>query len=295
MNYIIYKITCKVNEKVYIGFTSKSAKTRFNQHMRDATRNDDLRKFYCAIRKYGTSNFTYEVLEKSDDFEYAYNTLEQKYIDLYDSIKNGYNTAQGGIGVPGKRKTIPVDLYDKNGNLLHSFKSLAQAAEFIGIMPSQMSSILGNYRKGRASQYKGIWIAEAGKPPIYKKPNTLPGCEAARKVNTGKKRPDHSEFLKQHMRDNPVAYYVIPEGKFLLQDAIKYYGRDMLIEWCRKAPNKVVTKMMIIKSKQLSLDTHSHWIGKTRAEIGFGYEDLRSDSVPIDEGVYSTANMVPTS
>ena len=37
---IIYKITNKFNNKVYIGQTVRDLKTRFDEHMRDQTSND---------------------------------------------------------------------------------------------------------------------------------------------------------------------------------------------------------------------------------------------------------------
>lgn len=46
----IYKITCKVNNKVYIGQTTETVSKRFSRHM-GYQKNDHDTKFYRAVRK----------------------------------------------------------------------------------------------------------------------------------------------------------------------------------------------------------------------------------------------------
>lgn len=48
----IYKITCKINNKVYIGQTIETLTQRFNRHMGYQKEEHDT-KFYRAVRKYG--------------------------------------------------------------------------------------------------------------------------------------------------------------------------------------------------------------------------------------------------
>lgn len=86
----IYKITCLVNQKVYIGQTSETIEKRFARHMGYQKDESDT-KFYRAIRKYGKENFRIEAI----DFAETQEELDQKeiyYIHLYDSVKNGYNS-----------------------------------------------------------------------------------------------------------------------------------------------------------------------------------------------------------
>ena len=59
----VYKITCKVNNKIYIGQTIESLTQRFNRHMGYQKDEHDT-KFYRAIRKYGKDNFYIELLEE---------------------------------------------------------------------------------------------------------------------------------------------------------------------------------------------------------------------------------------
>ena len=92
----VYKITNTVNDKVYIGITSKSLKERFSWHMRDC-RKGTRKKLYSAIRKYGEDKFSIELVEKAKADTIV--EREEHYIDAYDSYKNGYNASpkSGGI------------------------------------------------------------------------------------------------------------------------------------------------------------------------------------------------------
>lgn len=50
----IYKITNKINGKVYIGKTTKTVQERWKEHLRESrTERSENRPLYRAIRKYG--------------------------------------------------------------------------------------------------------------------------------------------------------------------------------------------------------------------------------------------------
>lgn len=94
--YLIYIIKNKINNKVYIGQTCQSAKERFAQHMKPSVcKKRGSYKIYNAIEKYGKENFYYEVLEDNINSE-DIDEKEIKYISVYDSYNNGYNSTQGG-------------------------------------------------------------------------------------------------------------------------------------------------------------------------------------------------------
>ena len=86
----IYKITNKVNGKVYIGQSIRSIEQRFQRHINDAVNNILDTHFARAIRKYGKENFYIELVETCDN-QTELNLREQYWIRKYDSINNGYN------------------------------------------------------------------------------------------------------------------------------------------------------------------------------------------------------------
>ncbi len=96
--YVVYRLFCKTTKKCYIGFT-QNFESRLKMHQRLA-KNGSYYPLYKAIRKYGWSNFEIQILEKSNNREYALKKLEPKFILEYDSFgKNGYNLTSGGEGV----------------------------------------------------------------------------------------------------------------------------------------------------------------------------------------------------
>lgn len=61
----IYKITNKINGKVYIGKTLNSIQKRWREHLIDSKkRRCEKRPLYSAINKYGEENFEIEQIEE---------------------------------------------------------------------------------------------------------------------------------------------------------------------------------------------------------------------------------------
>lgn len=98
MAMMIYKITNTVNNKVYIGQTIRTLESRFARHIDDAIKNPHtLNKFHRAINKYGKDKFKIELIDEANTQD-ELNKKEKYWIKQYDSVKNGYNTAEGGEG-----------------------------------------------------------------------------------------------------------------------------------------------------------------------------------------------------
>ena len=89
---IVYKHTCRENGKCYIGLTVKTMEARWTEHCSDARRNKK-RKFFAALNKYGTENWDHEILFESNNADEIV-SKEIEYIELFDSVKNGYNTSK---------------------------------------------------------------------------------------------------------------------------------------------------------------------------------------------------------
>lgn len=122
MRGFIYKITNKVNGKIYIGQTIQDVKERFYQHC--ATKCDEAvlkMSIHKAILKYGKQNFTIEILEELDSN--LLNEREKYWIQYFDSYNKGYNETIGGQDGNKPFKDLPRDeiiaLY-KQGHSLRS-------------------------------------------------------------------------------------------------------------------------------------------------------------------------------
>lgn len=125
MKGIIYKVTNKINGKIYIGQTIQSLKDRWYRHcakksLSEAEMNMHIKR---AILKYGKENFTIEALEECDSE--LLNEREKFCIDYFDSYHNGYNSTEGGQGgakplqTSGEIQKEVVELY-KSGFLLRA-------------------------------------------------------------------------------------------------------------------------------------------------------------------------------
>lgn len=96
----IYKVTNKVNGKVYIGKTTIEVRQRWNAHVSGAFNPKSKErnfKFHNAIRKYGRDAFIVETIDDVEDEEETA-LREQYWIEFYDSIRTGYNITLGGEG-----------------------------------------------------------------------------------------------------------------------------------------------------------------------------------------------------
>ena len=93
----IYCITNKTNGKKYVGKTSSTKDERWVRHLMDKTKTNYKKlPLYRAIAKYGSDNFTIELLEKVN-IEYI-DEREKYWIEKLDTYKNGYNASLGGEG-----------------------------------------------------------------------------------------------------------------------------------------------------------------------------------------------------
>ncbi len=94
----IYKITNKVNGKIYVGQTTHPVRKRWLGHLSHARTNHEksCTHLHRAIRKYGAKNFTCEVLQEIDNS--FLDEFEKFWIQSYDSAHKGYNITLGGEG-----------------------------------------------------------------------------------------------------------------------------------------------------------------------------------------------------
>jgi len=85
----IYKITNDINDKVYIGMTTRDVTIRWKEHLRRSSQLID-----STIQELGKEHFSIETIEECSDEEV--DDREIYWINFYDSFKNGYNVTLGG-------------------------------------------------------------------------------------------------------------------------------------------------------------------------------------------------------
>ena len=114
---LIYKITNMINNKVYIGQTTKSLEQRLKTHKRDSISKNSY--FYQAVRKYGWDNFSAEIIEDNITDIDTLNEREQYWIKYYNSFLDktkGYNSTSGGKNYTMTREEREKRRYRVLGN-----------------------------------------------------------------------------------------------------------------------------------------------------------------------------------
>ena len=109
MTGIIYSATNLNNGKTYVGKSINSLETRKKNHLK-CLKNPKT-YFYKALRKYGSENFFWEIIEiinceDREKLNRILNKYEIYYIKVMDTINSGYNGTHGGTGLqalPGLR------------------------------------------------------------------------------------------------------------------------------------------------------------------------------------------------
>jgi group I intron endonuclease len=104
---IIYKATNLINDKCYIGQTSRKFKKRMQEHLNPVK--DGEVYFHNALKKYGKENFKWEIIYECDEIMLdMMETFKIMVCHSHYSEGKGYNLTWGGkhsIGMLGKHHT----------------------------------------------------------------------------------------------------------------------------------------------------------------------------------------------
>ena len=92
---IVYKVTNRINEKVYVGITTHSLKRRKWQHL--SIKYSGTAILSKAIVKYGKENFIFEQIDNADS-EIELIAKEKYWIEKLNTVRpNGYNVLSGKL------------------------------------------------------------------------------------------------------------------------------------------------------------------------------------------------------
>lgn len=184
----IYKTTNKVNGKIYIGLSTKDYDPKYL---------GSGKLINSAIKKYGSSNFSKEILEHCNSKKTLVEA-ERKYISLYksDDPSIGYNISPGGDLNPDVQR-MPIWQYDIEGNLINKFLSIELAATEIN------DRNLYRNKEIEKRPIKGFWFSktEKTKEEIQESHRLYSEERKAKFKNAANKRWSNVEY-RNKMTDN---------------------------------------------------------------------------------------------
>ena len=92
--YSVYKVTNKLNGKMYIGFSSKPI-SRWSEHRKPGFKG---RMLTDAIHTDGVENFEFAIIVETDSKDFARNLETELIISHNTKFPNGYNRLVPGLG-----------------------------------------------------------------------------------------------------------------------------------------------------------------------------------------------------
>jgi group I intron endonuclease len=205
----IYLATNKVNNKPYVGFTSKPLERRKERHKAESfskTQPGYKSAFHDAIRKYGWESFEWKVLYQSWDREHCKNVMEGVFINEYEAYgENGYNMTRGGEGTFGYSPKPTAESNAKRSAKLKDVPKTEQHRINIGLA-----------QKGKTKSAQHIENMKGPKPNISKALKNKP------------KSPEHVEKMRINgLKRNPGGKTILtPAGIF---PSVKAAARELKI------------------------------------------------------------------
>lgn len=216
--YHVYKITNKINNKIYIGKTAKNPpQKRFKEHIYTASLGPDhkyakgrFQYLHCAILKYSSDNFIFEALESFETDKEALDS-EIKYIETYNPNLDrniGYNLTKGGDGVAGWKMSEELK---KHHSEIKKIIFLGEGNPFFGKQhTTETKRIIGEKAKER--DYNGERNPFYGKTHSEEVKNNMIGNQYGKL----KLRFSNEELLKIRR--------LYATGEYWMKDIAKMYG-----------------------------------------------------------------------
>lgn len=167
----IYKIINTVNNKRYIGQTTRTLKERWRDHRSEANSNNSHMAIHRAMRKYGIENF--EIVElaeigcaSQESLLKSLNYFEKLFIKEFATLVDhgGYNISEGGSSSSYRGKeVIQYNLY---GEEIGRYPSILEASERTGVNDKHISRCCNGNSVTAGGYY---WCFPGVIPPINAK------------------------------------------------------------------------------------------------------------------------------
>lgn len=206
----IYKITNNINDKIYIGKTTRTLEIRFKEHCNNTSGCKSA--LYNAICKYGKEHFKISKVEECEIDKL--NEREKYWIQYYNSYKNGYNLTPGGDGISlSEEKILQIrKLWEQGYNCIEISNklSLAHSTVYHRICQYDDYDKEENRRRAKKNEYKAINVYDKNKNFIT---SYFSISEGAKQLNISSKDIDrglHRHILIQQK------YYFSYKGDILV-------------------------------------------------------------------------------
>ena len=189
---IIYKIINLVNNKIYIGQTTRS----FNLRIKDHKRMRYDRPLYKAFQKYGFDNFKFEIIDTVSNLD-ELNKKEIYYINEYKSNnkKYGYNLESGGKNSQPNFETLK--------KMSRSHKGIKQSDSWINKRIAKKGSIEAKKYGKKKTKKEKKYLSE-NSPKYWMGKNRSE--ETKRKISQTKLNKGLSDKQKELLCKKVIAY-----------------------------------------------------------------------------------------
>lgn len=151
MKYIVYKTTCLINGKYYIGKHQTENPEVFDGYLGNSVwinRTDKLKNpqfpFHFAVKKYGVNNFKRETLFVFNTAEEAFDKEAEIVTEEFIKRDDNYNVVIGGKG--GQQLPRPVYRFNFQGILIENFENVYIAAESVNRNYTNINDAICNKR-----------------------------------------------------------------------------------------------------------------------------------------------------
>lgn len=218
----IYKITCLLTGKLYIGQTLRTIEKRWKRHIRDSKKGSD-HKFHRAIRKYGEENFLVEELlavsaPTKKELKSQLDSLEIEYISRFNTREKGYNSTDGGEGVVGRVCSEESRERYRQANLGERNPSFGKACS------ESTKEKVRKARLGKTSPMKGKKHSDSAKRKMSE-------------AHSGERNPNFGKVASKETRRKLSEAHV---GKKLSEEQKKKISDSVKRMWNKKSLNNLV-------------------------------------------------------
>ena len=167
----IYKIINTVNNKRYIGQTTRTLKERWRSHIYEANSNNSRMAIHRAMLKYGIENFSIVELAEigcatQEGLKKSLNYFEKLFIKEFATLVDhgGYNISEGGLSSNYLGKEVVQ--YNLYGEEVARYSSIMDASNQTGVDDTDISACC-NDKAITAGGY--FWCFPGVIPPLNAK------------------------------------------------------------------------------------------------------------------------------